>query len=46
VTYKLLQESIDEVKKEIGGDNKPTKLFNSLKESLSEFKNKILSSEK
>jgi hypothetical protein len=46
VTYKLLQENIDEVKKEIGGDNKPTKLFNSLKESLSEFKNKILSSEK
>ena len=46
VTYKLLQDSIDGVKKEIGGDNKPTELFNSLQKSLSEFKNKILSLEK
>ena len=46
VTYKLLEESIDGVKKEIGGDNKPAELFNSLQKSLSEFKNKILSSEK
>ena len=46
VTYKLLQDSIDGVKKEIGGENKPTELFNSLQKSLSEFKNKILSLEK
>jgi hypothetical protein len=46
VTYKVLQENIDDVKKEIGGENKPVKLFNSLKKNITEFKNKILSSEK
>jgi len=46
VTYKALQEKIDEVKKEIRGKNKAEKLFESLKEKLADFKAKVFSPEK
>ena len=46
VTYKVLQDKIDEVKKEIRGKNKAEKLFESLKEKLADFKAKVFSPEK
>jgi len=46
VTYKALQDKIDEVKKEIRGKNKAEKLFESLKEKLADFKAKVFSPEK
>jgi ribonuclease HII len=42
-TYKSLHEQIDAVKKEIEGPNKAEKIFEKLKESLKEFKEKIFS---
>ncbi len=43
-TYKMLEEEIQAVKKEIEGPNKAEKLFMHLNESLKEFKEKIFSS--
>jgi len=46
VTYKVLQDKIDAVKKEIQGKNKAEKLFESLKEKLADFKAKVFSPKK
>jgi hypothetical protein len=46
ITYKILNDKVDDIKKEIGGENKPTELFDNLKKSLKEFKEKMLSSDK
>ena len=40
-TYKVLQDQIEAVQKEIKGPNKAEKLFETLKDSLKEFKEKI-----
>jgi len=45
-TYKVLQDKIDEVKKEVKGKNEAVKLFDSLKEKLADFKKKVFSAEK
>ncbi len=45
-TYKVLHEKINEIKKEIEGENKAEKLFDGLKEKLKEFKEKIFSENK
>jgi hypothetical protein len=45
-TYKVLQDKIDEVKKEVNGKNKAEKLFDSLKEKLEDFKKKLFTPEK
>jgi len=42
-TYKVLQEQIEAVQKEIKGPNKAEKLFETLKSSLKEFKDKVFS---
>ncbi len=42
-TYKVLQEQIEAVQKEIRGPNKAEKLFETLKSSLKEFKEKVFS---
>lgn len=42
-TYKMLQEQIEAVQKEIKGPNKAEKLFETLKTSLKEFKEKVFS---
>ena len=42
-TYKMLQEQIAAVQKEIKGPNKAEKLFETLKSSLKEFKEKVFS---
>jgi len=42
-TYKVLQEQIETVQKEIKGPNKAEKLFETLKSSLKEFKEKVFS---
>ncbi len=42
-TYKMLQDQIEAVQKEIKGPNKAEKLFETLKTSLKEFKEKIFS---
>lgn len=42
-TYKMMKEQIEAVKKEIKGPNKAEKLFETLKTSLKEFKEKIFS---
>ena len=42
-TYKGMQEQIEAVKKEIKGTNKAEKLFETLKSSLKEFKEKVFS---
>jgi ribonuclease HII len=42
-TYKALHEQIDAVQKEIEGPNKAEKIFEKLKESLKEFKEKVFS---
>ena len=44
-TYKQLDELIEKTEKEIKGPNKAEKLFKDLGEKLSEFKNKILSTQ-
>ena len=46
VTYQVLQDKIDAVKKEIKGKNKAEKLFESLKEKLADFKAKVFSPKK
>jgi hypothetical protein len=46
VTYKILQEKIDEIEKEVKGKNKAEKLFEALKEKLADFKAKIYSPKK
>jgi hypothetical protein len=46
VTYKILQEKIDEIEKEIKGKNKAEKLFDALKEKLADFKAQIYSPQK
>ncbi len=45
-TYKVLQEQIEAVQKEIKGPNKAEKLFETLKASLKEFKEKVFSEKK
>ena len=40
-TYKVLQEQIESVQKEIKGANKADKIFETLKNSLKEFKEKV-----
>ncbi len=45
-SYKMLQDKIDEIKKEIKGKNKAEKLFESLKEKLADFKKKVFTPEK
>jgi tetratricopeptide (TPR) repeat protein len=45
-TYKSLHEAIKEVRKEIKGKNQAEKLFDKLKSSLKDFKNKVFSSKK
>lgn len=45
-TYKVLQEKIKEIEKEIKGKNKAEKLFETLKEKLNDFKAKVFSPEK
>ncbi len=45
-TYKMLQDKIVELKKEIEGPNKPEKLFRGLKAKLKEFGEKIFSPKK
>ena len=45
-TYKAMQEQIEAVKKEIKGPNKAEKLFETLKASLKEFKEKIFTEKK
>ena len=42
VTYKMLNEAIAKVEKEIKGENKPAKLFKELMEKLKDFKEKAL----
>jgi ribonuclease HII len=42
-TYKVMQEQIEAVQKEIKGPNKAQKLFETLKASLKEFKEKVFS---
>jgi len=42
-TYKIMQEQIEAVQKEIKGPNKTQKLFETLKTSLKEFKEKVFS---
>ena len=42
VTYKMLNEAIAKVEKEIKGENKPAKLFKELLEKLKDFKEKAL----
>lgn len=42
VTYKMLNEAISKVEKEIKGENKPAKLFKELMEKLKDFKEKAL----
>jgi len=42
-TYKIMQEQIEAVQKEIKGPNKAEKLFETLKASLKEFKEKVFS---
>lgn len=42
-TYKVLQDQIETVQKEIKGPNKAEKLFETLKSSLKEFKEKVFS---
>jgi len=42
-TYKVMQEQIEAVQKEIKGPNKAEKLFETLKASLKEFKEKVFS---
>ncbi len=42
VTYKMLNEAIEKVEKEIKGENKPAKLFKELMEKLKDFKEKAL----
>ncbi len=42
-TYKMLQEQIEAVQKEIKGPNKAEKLFEKLRASLKEFKEKVFS---
>jgi len=44
-TYKQLEELIEKTEKEVKGPNKAEKLFKELGEKLSEFKNKILSTD-
>ncbi len=44
-TYKQLDELIEKTQKEVKGPNKAEKLFKELGEKLSEFKNKILSTD-
>ncbi len=46
VTYKLLHEKIKAVQKEIKGENKAEKLFDSLVEKLKAFQSKIVSDDK
>ncbi len=46
VTYQVLQDKIDAIKKEIKGKNKAEKLFDSLKEKLADFKAKVFSPKK
>ncbi|MBA1419586.1 MAG: YfdX family protein [Epsilonproteobacteria bacterium] len=43
-TYKAMQEQIEAIQKEIRGPNKAEKLFETLKASLKEFKEKVFSS--
>jgi tetratricopeptide (TPR) repeat protein len=45
-TYKSLHAQIKEIRKEIKGKNEPQKLFDKLKESLKDFKEKIFSDKK
>jgi len=45
-TYKTMQEQIEAVKKEIKGPNKAEKLFETLKASLKEFKDKVFTEKK
>jgi len=45
-TYQSLQEQIEAIQKEIKGPNKAEKLFETLKSSLKEFKEKIFSDKK
>lgn len=45
-TYKVLQEQIETVQKEIKGPNKAEKLFETLKSSLKEFKEKVFTEKK
>jgi len=45
-TYKVLQDKIDEVKKEVKGKNEAVKLFDALKEKLADFKKKVFSAKK
>ncbi|HHD79892.1 MAG TPA: YfdX family protein [Epsilonproteobacteria bacterium] len=42
-TYKMMEDQIEAVKKEINGPNKAEKLFETLKASLKEFKEKVFS---
>ncbi|MCK4442126.1 MAG: hypothetical protein KAU90_08955, partial [Sulfurovaceae bacterium] len=42
-TYKMMEEEIEAIKKEVTGPNKAEKLFETLKTSLKEFKDKIFS---
>ena len=44
-TYKQVDELIENVKKEVKGDNKAEKLFKELAEKIKEFKDKILPTE-
>ncbi len=41
-TYKMLEDSIEKIEKEIKGENKPGKLFEELKNKLEEFKEKAV----
>ncbi len=41
-TYKMLEESIEKIEKEIKGKNKPEKLFEELIDKLKEFKDKAV----
>jgi hypothetical protein len=45
-SYSNLHESIQKIKTEINGKNKPEKLFSSLKQDIKSFKDKILSPKK
>jgi tetratricopeptide (TPR) repeat protein len=45
-SYKVLQDKIKEVEKEIRGKNKAEKLFDTLKEKLADFKAKVFSPKK
>jgi hypothetical protein len=46
VTYKRLHSKIQEIRKEIKGENKTKKLFDMLLDDIKEFKSKIFSSSK